>query len=112
MRSNEFIKEGADFLGYYKKDERTWSFPDGMKFNTPHRSNHAARTILQALGLPMDFEHEGPIQLDQFIKATRNYMEKNADQKDTDMYQNVYMYDQEALRMKANHKEITHVAFA
>ena len=39
-------------------------------------------------------------------------MEKNDDQKDTDMYQNVYMYDQEALRMKANHKEITHVAFA
>ena len=112
MRSNEFIKEGADFLGYFKKDERTWSFPDGMETKTPHRSNHAARTILQALGLPMDFEHEGPIQLDQFIKATRNYMEKNADQKDTDMYQNVYMYDQEALRMKANHKEITHVAFA
>ena len=50
--------------------------------------------------------------LDQFIKATRNYMEKNADQKDTDMYKNVYMYDQEALRFKANHKEITHVAFA
>ena len=112
MRSGEFIKEGADFLGYYKKDERTWSFPDGMKFNTPHRSNHAARTILGALGLDTDFENTGPIPLDQFIKATRNYMEKNADQKDTDMYKNVYMYDQEALRFKANHKEITHVAFA
>ena len=112
MKITEVIKEGADFIGYYKKDERTWSFPDGMKFNTPHRSNHAARTILGALGLDTDFENTGPIPLDQFIKATRNYMEKNADQKDTDMYQNVYMYDQEALRMKANHKEITHVAFA
>ena len=115
LRSGEMESkqnEGADFLGYFKKDERTWSFPDGMETKTPHRSNHAARTILQALGLPMDFEHEGPIPLDQFIKATRNYMEKNDDQKDTDMYQNVYMYDQEALRMKANHKEITHVAFA
>ena len=112
MKITEVIKEGADFIGYYKKDERTWSFPDGMKFNTPHRSNHAARTILDALGLDTDFENTGPIPLDQFIKATRNYMEKNDDQKDTDMYQNVYMYDQEALRMKANHKEITHVAFA
>ena len=83
-----------------------------MKFNTPHRSNHAARTILDALGLDTDFENTGPIPLDQFIKATRNYMEKNDDQKDTDMYKNVYMYDQEALRFKANHKEITHVAFA
>ena len=94
MKAQEFIKEGADFLGYYKKDERTWSFPDGMKFNTPHRSNHAARTILQALGLPMDFENEGPIPLDQFIKATRNYMEKNADMKNDPMYQTVHMYDQ------------------
>ena len=43
----------------------------------------------------------------------RNWSDfKNADQKDTDMYKNVYMYDQEALRFKANHKEITHVAFA
>ena len=73
---------------------------------------HTEVTILQALGLPTDFENEGPMPLDQFIKATRNYMEKNADQKDTDMYKNVYMYDQEALRFKANHKEITHVAFA
>jgi len=112
LKDSETVDEGADFLGYFKKDEKTWSFPDGMETKTPHRSNHAARTILQALGLPMDFEHEGPIPLDQFIKATRNYMEKNDDQKDTDMYQNVYMYDQEALRMKANHKEITHVAFA
>ena len=112
MKAQEFIKEGADFLGYFKKDEKTWSFPDNLETKTPHRSNHAARTILGALVLPMDFENEGPMPLDQFIKATRNYMEKNDDQKDTDMYQNVYMYDQEALRMKANHKEITHVAFA
>ncbi len=112
MKAQEFIKEGADFLGYFKKDEKTWSFPDNMETKTPHRSNHAARTILGALGLPTDFENEGPIQLDQFIKATRNYMEKNADLKDSDMYQTVHMYDQEALRMKANHKEITHVAFA
>ena len=98
MRAKEFT-EGADFLGYYKKDERTWSFPDGMKFNTPHRSNHAARTILQALGL----------------KATRNYIEKNQARgpgTDEEMYKNVYMYDQEALRFKAKHPEITHVAFA
>ena len=115
MKAQEFIKEGADFLGYYKKDERTWSFPDGMKFNTPHRSNHAARTILGALGLPMDFENEGPIPLDQFIKATRNYIEKNQARgpgADSGMYKNVYMYDQEALRFKAKHPEITHVAFA
>ena len=53
--------------------------------------------------------------LDQFIKATRNYMEKNparGPDADDEMYKNVYMYDQEALRFKANHKEITHVAFA
>ena len=112
MKAQEFIKEGAVFLGYFKKDEKTWSFPDNFETKTPHRSNHAARTILGALGLPQDFENEGPIQLDQFIKATRNYMEKNADMKNDPMYQTVHMYDQEALRMKANHKEITHVAFA
>ena len=114
MRAKEFT-EGADFLGYYKKDERTWSFPDGMKFNTPHRSNHAAREILGALGLETDFENSEPIPLDQFIKATRNYIEKNQARgpgTDEEMYKNVYMYDQEALRFKANHKEITHVAFA
>ena len=111
MRSNEFIKEGADFLGYYKKDERTWSFPDGMKFNTPHRSNHATRTILGALGLPMDFENEGPMPLDQFIKATRNYMEKNVADKDTNEYDEVEMYDMEAKRFKKEYPQITHVGF-
>ena len=115
MKAQEFIKEGADFLGYFKKDEKTWSFPDNLETKTPHRSNHAARTILDALGLDTDFENTGPIPLDQFIKATRNYMEKNQARgpgADEEMYKNVYMYDQEALRMKANHKEITHVAFA
>ena len=112
MKAQEFIKEGADFLGYFKKDEKTWSFPDNMETKTPHRSNHAARTILSALGLEMDFENSGPIPLDQFIKATRDYMEKNDDLKDSDMYKNVHMYDQEALRLRANHQKITHVAFA
>jgi hypothetical protein len=109
------LGEGADFLGYLKqtddKGQVTWSFPNTMKFNTPHRSNHNARRILQALGLPMDFENEGPIPLDQFIKATRNYMDSHKEA-DDDMYDNVEMYDQEALRFKANHPEITHVAFA
>ena len=60
LRSGEMESkqnEGADFLGYFKKDERTWSFPDNMETKTPHRSNHAARTILKALGLPRDFEN-------------------------------------------------------
>jgi hypothetical protein len=39
-------------------------------------------------------------------------MEKNVADKDTNEYDEVEMYDQEALRMKANHKEITHVQFA
>jgi hypothetical protein len=83
-----------------------------MDTKTPHRSNFAAREFLNRIGLDPDFENNPPIPLDQFIKATRNYMEKNVADKDTNEYDEVEMYDQEALRMKANHKEITHVQFA
>tara|TARA_A100001011_G_C14193373_1_gene792357 strand:+ start:316 stop:657 length:342 start_codon:yes stop_codon:yes gene_type:complete len=113
MKVNEVIKEGATFTGYYKDEKRdVWTFPDSMETKTPHRSNFAAREFLNRIGLDPDFENNMPIPLDQFIKATRAYMEKNVADKDTNEYDEVEMYDQEALRMKANHKEITHVQFS
>ena len=107
------IREGATFTGYYKDEQRdVWTFPDEMETKTPHRSNFAAREFLSRIGLDPNFEDNAPIPLDQFIKATRAYMEKNVADKDTNEYDEVEMYDQEALRMKANHKEITHVQFS
>ena len=110
------LNEGAQFTGYYKdpKDPsgKRWTYPDSMETKTPYRSNFAAREFLNRIGLDPDFENNMPIPLDQFIKATRAYMEKNVADKDTNEYDEVEMYDQEALRMKANHKEITHVQFS
>jgi hypothetical protein len=108
-----FKKMYGDQDGYYKDEQRdVWTFPDEMETKTPHRSNFAAREFLSRIGLDPNFEDNAPIPLDQFIKATRAYMEKNIADKDTNEYDEVEMYDQEALRMKANHKEITHVQFA
>ena len=110
------LNEGAQFTGYYKdpKDPQgnRWTYPDTMDTKTPYRSNFAAREFLSRIGMDPDFEENPPIPLEDFIDATQKYMLNNVADKDSDQYDEVEMYDQEALRMKANHKEITHVQFA
>ena len=98
--SEVLIREGADFLAYYK-DGDTWKFPDGFETQTPHRSNMAVRQFLSKLGYDPDFENEGPMEIDEFIAKTGG---------DTD--REVKMYNQEALRIKKTYPELTHVAFA
>jgi len=70
------ITEGADFYGYYKdpKDPegRTMTYPDDMEFKTPHRSNAAARMLLQRIGLDPDFENTESTPIDDFIAADGN----------------------------------------
>jgi len=100
--SEVLVREGADFLGYTKNEKtNTWEFPDGFESQTPHRSNMAVRELLGKLGYNPDFENEGPMEIDDFIAKTGG---------DTD--REVKMYNQEALRIKKTHPELTHVAFA
>ena len=109
------IEEGADFYGYYKdpKDPegKTMTYPDGMEFKTPHRSNAAARMVLSRLGLDPDFENTGSMPIDDFLKATDKYLRMNVSDKDNPYYDEVEMYDMEAKRFKKEHPEITHVGF-
>jgi hypothetical protein len=109
------IEEGADFYGYYKdpKDPegKTMTYPDGMEFKTPHRSNAAARMVLSRLGLDPDFENTGSMPIDDFLKATDKYLRMNVSDKDSNEYDEVEMYHQEANRFKKQHPEITHVGF-
>ena len=59
-----------------------------------------------------DFEENPPIPLEDFIDATQKYMLNNVADKDSDQYDEVEMYHQEARRFMTKHKEITHVQFA
>ena len=109
------IKEGASFYGYYKdpKDPegRTMTYPDDMEFKTPHRSNAAARMLLSRIGLDPDFENTGSTPIDDFLAATDKYLRMNVSDKDSNEYDEVEMYHQEANRFKKQHPEITHVGF-
>tara|TARA_B000000565_G_scaffold244115_1_gene210924 strand:+ start:8334 stop:9311 length:978 start_codon:yes stop_codon:yes gene_type:complete len=109
------IKEGASFYGYYKdpKDPegRRMTYPDDMEFKTPHRSNAAARMLLQRIGLDPDFENTESTPIDDFIAATDKYLRMNVSDKDNPEYDEVEVYDQEARRIKKTHPEVTHVGF-
>ncbi len=109
------ITEGADFYGYYKDpkdpDGRTMTYPDGMEFKTPHRSNANARMLLSRIGLDPDFENTGSTPIDDFLKATDKYLRMNVSDKDNPYYDEVEMYDMEAKRFKKEYPEITHVGF-
>ena len=109
------IEEGADFYGYYKdpKDPegKTMTYPDGMEFKTPHRSNANARMVLSRIGLDPDFENTGSTPIDDFLAATDKYLRMNVSDKDNPFYDEVEMYDMEAKRFKKQHPEITHVGF-
>ena len=113
--TDDEIEEGADFYGYYKdpKDPsgKTMTYPDGMEFKTPHRSNAAARDLLIRLGLDPDFENTGSMPIDDFLKATDKYLRMNVSDKDNPYYDEVEMYDMEAKRFKKEYPEITHVGF-
>ena len=115
MKANEFIREGADFYGYYKdpKDPegRTMTYPKGMEFKTPHRSNANARMLLSRIGLDPDFENTGSTPIDDFLDATDKYLRMNVSDKDNPYYDEIEMYDMEAKRFKKEHPEITHVGF-
>jgi|TARA_R110002167_G_scaffold362231_1_gene581214 hypothetical protein len=107
MKANEFIREGADFMGYMKeKDPQDgsvrWTYPKGFETHTPHRSNMAARQLLGKLGLETDFENSGPMPIDDFITATDRLHDQDEE---------VHMYRQEALRIKKANPELTHVSF-
>ncbi len=106
MKANEFIREGADFMGYMKEKDPDggirWTYPKGFETHTPHRSNMSARQLLGKLGLEIDFEHSGPIAIDDFITATDRLHDQDKE---------VHMYRQEAIRIKKTHPELTHVHF-
>ena len=109
------IEEGASFYCYYKdpKDPegKTMTYPDDMEFKTPHRSNAAARMLLQRIGLDPDFENTESTPIDDFIAATDKYLRMNVSDKDNPEYDEVEVYDQEARRIKKTHPEVTHVGF-
>ena len=109
------ITEGADFYGYYKDpkypERNLMTYPDGMEFKTPHRSNAAARMLLSRIGLDPDFENTGSTPIDEFLAATDKYLRMNVSDKDDPSYDEVEMYDMEAKRFKKEYPEITHVGF-
>ena len=106
MKVNEVIREGADFMGYMKEKDPDggvrWTYPDGFETQTPHRSNMSARKLLGKLGLEIDFENSGPIAIDDFITATDRLHDQDEE---------VHMYRQEAIRIKKNYPQLTHVSF-
>ena len=114
MRFHEFksqINEGADFYGYFKTKDGTYSYPKGMEFEIGHVSNVTARSILSSIGLDADFENTSPYPIDEFLQTTQKYLDTNTANKDTVQYDNVEAVHQEASRFKKQHPEITHVGF-
>ena len=105
------INEGADFYGYFKTKDGTYSYPKNMEFEIGHVSNVTARSILSSIGLDADFENTSPYPIDEFLQMTQKYLDKNAANKDTVQYDNVEAVHQEASRFKKQHPEITHVGF-
>jgi vacuolar-type H+-ATPase catalytic subunit A/Vma1 len=114
MRFHEFkseINEGADFYGYFKTKDGTYSYPKNMEFEIGHVSNVTARSILSSIGLDADFENTSPYPIDDFLQTTQKYLDTNAANKDTVQYDNVEAIHKEASRFKKQHPEITHVGF-
>ena len=139
MKAQEFIKEGADFLGYHlekRSDGKdVWTWPDGFEQQTGHLSNHSVREILDALGLDSSFEDAGPIEIDKFINISTEWLKKNLDKPSADVpttvdksgggatmisggrpegwiNQMVMTFNKEARRIKQEYQQVTHVAFA
>ena len=111
MRAHEFtVQEGADFYGYYKTDQGTYSYPKNMEFEIGHVSNVTARSILGSLGLDRDFENTSPYPIDEFLQVTSKWLRDNEGYSDTE-YENVQAVHDEAMRFKKQHPEITHVGF-
>jgi hypothetical protein len=113
MRFHEFksqINEGADFYGYFKTKDGTYSYPKGMEFEIGHMSNVTARSILSSIGLDADFENTSPYPIDEFLQVTSKWLKDNEGYSGTD-YDNVEAVHQEAMRFKKQHPEITHVGF-
>ena len=83
MKAQEFVKEGASMLPYFKKDEKTWSFPDAWAkdeaLDTPYMSNMSMRQFLDTLGYDSDFESAGPVDAKEFIGRTTQWLQKNID---------------------------------
>ena len=85
MKAQEFIKEGASMMPYYKdpKDEKqmTWTFPDGWQndepLDTPYMSNASMRQFLDTLGYNADFEDQSPVPAKEFIARTTQWLQKN-----------------------------------
>ena len=106
MRANEFIREGADFMGYMKEKDPDggirWTYPDGFETHTPHRSNCAAREFLSNVGMDPDFENSGPMDINTFIGKLSQFGHNDKE---------IKMYHDEAVRIKKTHPELTHVAF-
>jgi hypothetical protein len=106
MKANEFIREGADFMGYMKEKDPEggirWTYPDGFETHTPHRSNFAAREFLSKVGMDTDFENSGPMDINTFIGTLSQFGHNDKE---------IKMYHDEAVRIKKTHPEITHVAF-
>ena len=105
MKVNEVIRGGADFMGYMKEKDPAdgsvrWTYPKGFETQTPHRSNMAVRELLGKLGLDTDFENSGPMPIDDFIAKTGG-----------DSDREVKMYHDEAIRIKKNYPQLTHVSF-
>jgi hypothetical protein len=74
MRFHEFkseINEGADFYGYFKTKDGTYSYPKNMEFEIGHVSNVTARSILSSIGLDADFENTSPYPIDDFLQTTQ-----------------------------------------
>ena len=67
--------------------------------------------VLSRIGLDPDFENTGSTPIDDFLKATDKYLRMNVSDKDSNEYDEVEMYHQEANRFKKQHPEITHVGF-
>ena len=105
------INEGADFYGYFKTKDGTYSYPKNMEFEIGHVSNVTARSILSSIGLDADLENTSPYPIDEFLQTTQKYLDTNAANKDTVQYDNVEAVHQEASRFKKQHPEITHVGF-
>ena len=83
------INEGADFYGYFKTKDGTYSYPKNMEFEIGHVSNVTARSILSSIGLDADFENTSPYPIDEFLQTTQKYLDTNAANKDTVQYDNV-----------------------
>ena len=77
------LGEGASMLPYFKKDEKTWSFPDAWQndeaLDTPYMSNMSMRDFLSGIGYDSNVEDAGPVDAKGFIARTTQWLQKNID---------------------------------